>query len=952
MEKTYNPKKIEEFLYNFWEKNGFFKPKYLKKPTFCIMMPPPNITGSLHMGHAFQQTIMDIIIRYNRMQGKNTLWQVGTDHAGIATQILVERKIYIQEHKTRQDYSRQDFIKKIWTWKKKANNVITKQMRRLGVSVDWQREKFTLDPDISAAVKEAFILLYQQNLIYQKKRLVHWDSKLETVVSDLEVEHRSVIGKMWFIRYPIYIENTFKKCTKYIVVSTTRPETILGDTAIAINKKHLKYSKFIGKYAISPLTNRKIPIIEDEYADLDKGTGCVKITPAHDFNDYQVGYRHKLPMISTFTFDGKIKNFSEVYDYKGKKSNFYDSYIPLQLQKLDILSARCKILEYLKNLNLIEKVEERNITIPYSERSGIIIEPILTNQWYLKTSKLSQEAIKSIKDKRIKFIPKQYENMFFSWMNNIEDWCISRQIWWGHRIPAWYDNKKNIYVGKNEKAIRQQYSIPKNIQLNQENDVLDTWFSSGLWTFSTLGWPKKTRLLKLFHSTDVLVSGFDIIFFWIARMIMLTMHFIKDKTGQSVVPFKQVYITGLIRDEHGQKMSKSKGNVIDPLDMIDGISLESLIKKRTQNLLQPSMSQTIVKNTIKTFPLGIAPTGTDALRFTFSALAANTRDIKWDMSRLLGYRNFCNKLWNASRFVLLNSQNHNFSCIVIKDEMLLVNKWILSECNDVIKFYRVSLDSYRFDLAANVLYEFIWNIFCDWYLEFVKSIICTCSEQDIYDTKNVLIHVLEVLLKLAHPIMPFITESIWQRVKLIKKISSKTIMLEPFPKYDVMLCNKQASLYVNWIKKIVVFIRNTRLKMNIKTNKLLSLFLFKTTDQQKIIIRHNMLWIKKIAFLDHIVLLKKTYTCKLAIKHIIDGSEIIIPMINVLDKELEIIKIKKELKKIGYRIFNLKKNISNVQFLRYAPEKVVLQKQMQLNELNTLYTQLSEQMNIFKNMKK
>ena len=706
MKKNYNPKDIEEYLYNFWEKNGFFKPNNnLKKPAFCIMMPPPNITGNLHMGHAFQQTIMDILIRYNRMQGKNTLWQVGTDHAGIATQILIERQIFSEERKTKKDYSRNDFIKKIWKWKKQSNFSVKKQMKRLGNSVDWDREKFTLDPDISHSVKEAFIILYKNNLIYQKKRLVHWDSKLETVISDLEVEHRLIKSKKWFIRYPI-IKNTKNINIKYLLVATTRPETLLGDTALAINPKDDKYNYLIGQSVICPIVNRIIPIIADHYADMNKDTGCVKITPGHDFNDYEVGQRHKLPMINILTFNGKIKSNFSIYDYQGSKSNFYDSSIPTEFKNLDILSARKKIIYEIEKLGLLEKIEECNVFTPYSERSGVIIQPMLTNQWYLKTSHLSQSAIDVVREKKIKFIPNQYKSMYLSWMNNIEDWCISRQLWWGHQIPVWYDDKKNIYVGHSEKKIREEYNISDNIILNQENDVLDTWFSSGLWTFSTLGWPEKTDFLKIFHSTDVLVSGFDIIFFWIARMIMLTMYLVKDSCGNPQIPFKDVYITGLIRDEEGKKMSKSKGNVIDPIDMIDGISLNELIEKRTSNLLQPNLSKKIRYHTIKQFPNGISATGTDALRFTFSALASNTRDIQWDMNRLKGYRNFCNKLWNASRFVLKNTKDHNYFNFSVNDDMLLINKWILVKFNNTVKSYRNSLHSYPFDTAANILYDF------------------------------------------------------------------------------------------------------------------------------------------------------------------------------------------------------------------------------------------------------
>ncbi|QCI17183.1 valine--tRNA ligase [Buchnera aphidicola (Aphis helianthi)] len=953
MEKTYNPKDIEEPLYNFWEKNGYFKPNNdLTQPSFCIMMPPPNITGNLHMGHAFQQTIMDILIRYHRMQGDNTFWQVGTDHAGIATQILVERQIYLTENKTKKDYNRNDFIKKIWLWKNKYSLIVTNQMRRLGNSVDWDHEKFTLDPDICDSVKEAFIIFYKNKLIYQKKRLVHWDSKLETVISDLEVEHRLIKSKKWFIRYPIICnKKKNNNSIKYLIVSTTRPETLLGDTALVVNPQDSNYNQLIGQFVICPLVNRIIPIVGDAYAEISKGTGCVKITPAHDFNDYKVGLRHKLPMINIFTFNGKIKSNFDIYNYKGEISDIYNSLVPIKFQNLDITSARKKIVEEIKKIGLLEKVEDCDILTPHSDRSGAIIQPMLTNQWYLKTSKLANLAISVVKDKKINFIPSQYESMYLSWMNNIEDWCISRQLWWGHRIPVWYDCKKNIYVGHSENEIRKKYNILNNTILIQEEDVLDTWFSSGLWTFSTLGWPKKTEFLKTFHSTNVLVSGFDIIFFWIARMIMLTTYLIKDNLGISQVPFKNVYITGLIRDEEGQKMSKSKGNVIDPLDMIDGISLENLIKKRTNNLLQPQLSDQIKKRTINQFPNGINPTGTDALRFTFCALASNTRDIKWDMSRLKGYRNFCNKLWNASRFVFMNIKDHHFVKFKMNDNMSFINKWILIELNNTIKLYRNSLDSYRFDISANIVYDFTWNTFCDWYLEFVKIIIKFNSSQDVCFTKNILVYVLEQLLKLLHPIIPFITETIWQRIKKIKQIKEKTIMLQPFPTYNNLLFDEKTLFYMNLIKQIIIFLRNIRVEMNISSKKLLSLFLKNVSHEQKKIIQENLLLLKNIAYLDKIEIVSQEYKEPfLSIKKIIDGIEILIPIVKIIDKKNELKRLNKEIKDIKLKISFIKEKILNENFLRYAPQHIIKTEKEKLKNLDQIYLKLSDQIKIFNNL--
>ncbi|QCI24428.1 valine--tRNA ligase [Buchnera aphidicola (Muscaphis stroyani)] len=953
MEKIYNPQDIEKKIYDFWETNGFFKPNNnSSKPAFCIMMPPPNITGSLHMGHAFQQTIMDILIRYNRMKGYNTLWQVGTDHAGIATQILVENQIYLEENKTKKNFTRDEFIKKIWNWKKKSNSVVTEQMRRLGNSVDWDREKFTLDPDISIAVKKAFIVLYKNNFIYRKKRLVHWDSKLETVISDLEVDHRLMKGKKWFIRYPILNKYSSINSNQYLVVATTRPETLLGDTAIAVNPKDKKYSCFIGQSVIVPVINRIIPIISDKYADIHKGTGCVKITPAHDFNDYRVGRSHKLPMINIFTFSGRIKCKSEIYDYKGKECDFYSSFIPLKFQKLDILSARLEIIKEITKLKFLEKIEECHITMPYNDRSGVVINPMLTDQWYLKTSELAKTAVDAVKNGSIQFIPKKYESMYFSWMENIEDWCISRQLWWGHRIPAWYDDQKNTYVGKNEKEIREEYSISKKIKLIQDKDVLDTWFSSGLWTFSTLGWPKKTKFLKTFHSTNVLVSGFDIIFFWIARMIMLTMYFVKDKNGHPEVPFKHVFITGLIRDEEGQKMSKSKGNVIDPIDMIDGISLKDLIKKRTSSLMKPSTLNKIRKDTIKQFPMGIEATGTDALRFTFSSLSSNTRDIHWDMSRLKGYRNFCNKLWNASRFVLINTKNHIFNKYCIKENMFFWNQWILVEFNETVKSYRESLDSYRFDSASNILYNFIWNIFCDWYIEFVKVIIKTGTFKEVYSTKNILLYILESLLKLAHPIIPFITETIWKNLKLNQNYKEKTIMLELFPEYNHQFSNQNVLSNMNWIIKVIIFLRNIRINMKIHPYTLLPLFIRNISIEKKIIIEANLSFFKKIAFLKSIVIESNKDDELLSIKKTIDDIEIIIPILNIVDKKIELIRLKKEIKKTELNLIRTKNKINNLDFLKFAPKKIVDQEKIKLINLNQLHLKLSQQIKIFSNLLK
>lgn len=724
MEKTYNPTSIEQDLYKTWEEQGYFKPHGdTSKDAYSIMIPPPNVTGSLHMGHAFQDTIMDTLIRCQRMKGKNTLWQVGTDHAGIATQMVVERKIAAEEGKTKHDYGRDAFIDKIWEWKAESGGTITKQLRRLGASVDWDRERFTMDDGFYKAVQEVFVRLYKDDLIYRGKRLVNWDPKLHTAISDLEVENKETKGHMWHFRYPLADGVKTADGKDYIVVATTRPETMLGDTGVAVNPEDPRYKDLIGKEIILPIVGRRIPIVGDEHADMEKGTGCVKITPAHDFNDYEVGKRHQLPMINILTFDANIRDAAEVFNSNGEASNAYGTEIPAKYQGMERFAARKAIVAEFEELGLLQEIKDHDLTVPYGDRGGVVIEPMLTDQWYVRAGILAKPAVEAVENGDIQFVPKQYENMYFSWMRDIQDWCISRQLWWGHRIPAWYDEQGNVFVGRNEEEVRAENNIAADVALRQDDDVLDTWFSSALWTFGTLGWPEKTPELKVFHPTDVLVTGFDIIFFWVARMIMMTMHFCKDEDGKAQVPFKTVYVTGLIRDENGDKMSKSKGNVLDPIDMIDGIDLESLVAKRTGNMMQPQLAAKIEKNTHKTFENGIEAYGTDSLRFTLAAMASTGRDINWDMKRLEGYRNFCNKLWNASRYVLMNTEEQDCGFAAGAElEYSLADKWIESQFELAAKEFNGHIDNFRLDMAANTLYEFIWNQFCDWYLELTKPL--------------------------------------------------------------------------------------------------------------------------------------------------------------------------------------------------------------------------------------
>ncbi|OON39151.1 valine--tRNA ligase [Izhakiella australiensis] len=951
MEKTYNPQDIEQPLYEHWEKQGYFKPNSdSSQQSFCIMIPPPNVTGSLHMGHAFQQTIMDTMIRYQRMQGKNTLWQAGTDHAGIATQMVVERKIAAEEGKTRHDYGRDAFIDKIWQWKAESGGTITRQMRRLGDSVDWERERFTMDEGLSNAVKEVFVRLYKDDLIYRGKRLVNWDPKLRTAISDLEVENRESKGSMWHIRYPLADGAKTADGKDYLVVATTRPETLLGDTGVAVNPEDPRYKDLIGKFVLLPLVNRRIPVVGDEHADMEKGTGCVKITPAHDFNDYEVGKRHALPMINILTFDGDIRESAQVFDTSGQESTAYDAAIPSQFHRLERFAARKAIVAAVDELGLLAEVKPHDLTVPYGDRGGVVIEPMLTDQWYVRTAPLAKVAVEAVENGEIQFVPKQYENMYFSWMRDIQDWCISRQLWWGHRIPAWYDEAGNVYVGRNEEEVRQENQLAADVALSQDEDVLDTWFSSGLWTFSTLGWPKNTEALRQFHPTSVLVSGFDIIFFWIARMIMLTMHFIKDENGKPQVPFRTVYMTGLIRDEEGQKMSKSKGNVIDPLDMVDGISLEALLEKRTGNMMQPQLAEKIRKRTEKQFPNGIEPHGTDALRFTLAALASTGRDINWDMKRLEGYRNFCNKLWNASRFVLMNTEDQDCGQHGGEKVLSLADRWILSEFNQTVKAYRDALDNYRFDIAANILYDFTWNQFCDWYLELTKPVMNGGSEAELRGTRHTLVEVLEALLRLAHPIIPFITETIWQRVKALKGITADTIMLQPMPGYDAAKVDAVAQADTEWLKQAIIAVRNIRAEMNLSPAKPLELLLRGASADAERRVKQNRNFLSTLARLDALTVLPAGDKGPVSVTKLVDGAELLIPMAGLIDKAAELDRLNKEIARLDGEIGRIASKLNNEGFVARAPEAVVAKEREKIEGYEQAKAKVAEQLEIIKGL--
>ncbi|GLO59815.1 valine--tRNA ligase [Vibrio sp. MACH09] len=946
MEKTYNPTSIEQSLYQTWEEKGYFKPHGdTSKDAYSIMIPPPNVTGSLHMGHAFQDTIMDTLIRAERMKGKNTLWQVGTDHAGIATQMVVERKIAAEEGKTKHDYGRDAFIDKIWEWKGESGGTITKQLRRLGASVDWDRERFTMDDGLSNAVQEVFVRLYEDDLIYRGKRLVNWDPKLHTAISDLEVENKDKKGHMWHFRYPLADGIKTAEGKDYIVVATTRPETMLGDTGVAVNPEDPRYKDLIGKEILLPVVNRRIPIVGDEHADMEKGTGCVKITPAHDFNDYEVGKRHQLPMINILTFNADIRHSAEVFTTNGEASEAYSAELPEKYQGLERFAARKTIVTEFDELGLLEEIKDHDLTVPYGDRGGVVIEPMLTDQWYVRAAPLAETATKAVEDGEIQFVPKQYENMYFSWMRDIQDWCISRQLWWGHRIPAWYDNDGNVYVGRTEEEVREKHGLAPVVVLNQDDDVLDTWFSSALWTFGTQGWPENTDDLKTFHPSDVLVTGFDIIFFWVARMIMMTMHFCKDENGKPQVPFKTVYVTGLIRDENGDKMSKSKGNVLDPIDMIDGIDLESLVEKRCGNMMQPKLAAKIEKNTRKTFENGIEPYGTDALRFTLAAMASTGRDINWDMKRLEGYRNFCNKLWNASRYVLMNTEEHD--CGMTKGaelEFSLADKWIESQFELAAKEFNAHIDNYRLDMAANTIYEFIWNQFCDWYLELTKPVLWKGSEAQQRATRHTLITVLEKTLRLAHPILPYITESIWQSVKpLVDGVEGDTIMNQALPQFEEAKFDESTIADIEWVKAFISSIRNLRAEYDIAPSKPLDVMLKAADSTDNARLQANLTVIQSLAKLETIKVLaqgEETPACATAL---VGKSELLIPMAGLIDKDAELARLTGEVKKIEGEIKRIEGKLSNQGFVAKAPEAVVAKEREKLDGYKETLVKLAEQ---------
>ncbi|MFP4272055.1 MAG: valine--tRNA ligase [Halothiobacillaceae bacterium] len=954
MEKTYSPADIESTCYEKWEASNHFAPSG-DGPAYAIMLPPPNVTGRLHMGHAFQDTLMDALTRYHRMKGDRTLWQPGTDHAGIATQMVVERELNA-EGKTRHDLGRKAFLERVWAWKERSGGLITEQMRRLGTSCDWTRERFTMDEGLSESVKEVFVRLYEDGLIYRGKRLVNWDPILHTAVSDLEVISEEETGHLWHLRYPL------SDGSGHLVVATTRPETMLGDTAVAVHPEDERYRHLIGKTLTLPLVGREIPIIADDYVEKDFGSGCVKITPAHDFNDYAIGQRHGLPMINVLTIDARIRLTGEVTLAGGAHDAIADNAtIPDNYRGLDRYEARDRIIHDLKMQELLERIDDHKLMVPRGDRTGAVIEPFLTDQWFVDLTRKTQDdgrpggwtaitepALNAVHGGEVRFVPENWSNTYYQWLENIQDWCISRQIWWGHRIPAWYDEHGNVYVARDEAEARSRYGLADDLALRQDEDVLDTWFSSALWPFSTLGWPEQTPELKTFYPSSVLVTGFDIIFFWVARMVMMGLYFGRD------VPFREVYVTGLIRDAQGQKMSKSKGNVLDPIDLIDGISLEDLLKKRTGHLMQPQMAKAIRKATEQEFPEGIPAFGTDALRFTLAALASNGRDIKFDLGRIEGYRNFCNKLWNASRYVLMQTEGEDCGTDGHEAQVTLdaADRWIISRLQQVEAEVVRHFDGYRFDLAAQALYEFTWNEYCDWYLELSKPALKHGDEAAQRGTRRTLVQVLETLLRLMHPIMPFITEAIWQRVApLAGRLpagkaadgAEATIMLQPFPVADEACLDPEATADIEWLKTFLLGVRRIRAEMDIAPGRPLNILVSRASERDRDRIGRFGAYLAFLGRIEQIEVLDDESTAPESAIALVEDMKVLIPLAGLIDKEAELARLDKEIGKLEKELAKARGKLANPNFTDKAPAAVVEQERERVEQFAAALAQLQAQ---------
>jgi valyl-tRNA synthetase len=919
MDKSYTPTEIEPRWYRFWEETGCFRPAE-QGDSYCIMLPPPNVTGRLHMGHAFQDTIMDALVRYRRMRGEAALWQGGTDHAGIATQMVVERQLS-EEGKSRFDLGRDNFVERVWDWKATSGGFISQQLRKLGASLDWENERFTMDEGLSSAVCKVFVQLHEEGLIYRGKRLVNWDPVLHTALSDLEVINEDRDGHLWHIRYPRVDGQG------YVVVATTRPETLLGDAAVAVHPEDERYAELVGKELRLPLTDRTIPVIADDYVDPEFGSGCVKITPAHDFNDYEVGKRHNLPMLNIFDINAAI-NEDAPEAYRG----------------LGRFEARKRMIADLEAQDLLEATEKHKLSVPVGDRSGAVLEPYLTDQWFVKIAPLAKPAIEAVEDGRIKFVPENWSKTYFEWMHNIQDWCISRQLWWGHRIPAWYDDNDNIYVGESEEDVREKYQLGADVALRQDEDVLDTWFSSALWPFSTLGWPEQTDRLQRFYPTSVLVTGFDIIFFWVARMIMMGMKFMGD------VPFREIYIHGLIRDAYGQKMSKSKGNVLDPIDLIEGIDLESLVTKRTTGLMQPQMAPKIEKQTRKEFPDGIKAYGTDALRFTFAALATTGRDIVFDTGRIEGYRNFCNKLWNAARYVLMNTEGFDVSAPAA--EPAPIDLWIEQRLATMLANVEQHLANYRFDLAAQQLYEFTWHNYCDWYLELTKPALQSGSPEQQQATRQQLLSVLERLLRALHPIMPFITEEIWHQIAPKLGVGSKgdSISMQSWPQADNTAAHQQAAADVQWLQNLVLAVRRVRGEMNISPAQPLSVRLrnHQDSDRQRMGTQGPLFErLARVESIEWVGIDADSRGCAVSLS---GELELLIPLTGLVDTEAEIARLEKQRQREDKQRQTSENKLGNARFVDNAPTEVVDEERQRLNAAKDAIRRLEAQIQVLREL--
>jgi valyl-tRNA synthetase len=921
MDKTYNPTAIEARIYQRWEAHGWFTARGEGKP-YCIVIPPPNVTGTLHMGHAFQHTLMDALTRLQRMEGRRTLWQPGTDHAGIATQMVVERQLNAAGT-SRQALGREEFVKRVWTWKGESGDTISRQERRLGNSVDWSRDRFTMDEDLSLAVTEVFVRLHEEGLIYRGQRLVNWDPVLHTALSDLEVQSAAEAGQLWHFRYPL------ADGSGHLVVATTRPETMLGDTAVAVHPQDERYRHLAGKQVRLPLADRLIPIVADDYVDPSFGSGCVKITPGHDFNDYELGKRHDLALINIFDANA-VLNDNVPAAYRGQ----------------DRCAARKQVVADLEQLGLLEKVEPHSLQVPRGDRSGAVLEPWLTDQWYVRIAPLAEPAIEAVESGRIRFVPEMWSKTYFQWMRNIQDWCISRQLWWGHQIPAWYDQDGNVYVARTEADAAKQAlaKLGREPLLRRDEDVLDTWFSSALWPFSTLGWPKQTPELAAFYPTDVLVTGFDIIFFWVARMIMMGLKFVGD------VPFRDVYITGLVRDEEGEKMSKAKGNIIDPLDLIDSITLEELLAKRTSGMMQPQLKNKVERSTRKQFPQGIPAFGTDALRFMLLSQATMGRDARIDLGRIEGYKNFCNKLWNAARYVLMNLEAGTNIAAAPADESI-AGRWIRSRLGATIEDVRTRLGEYRFDLAAQAAYEFAWYEYCDWYLELSKPTLQSTTSQSNaapeaqkMATRRTLVEVLEAYLRVLHPMMPFITEEIWQSIAPLAGRAGETIMLAPYPTRAEFPEDAAADAAIRPIKAVILGARQIRGQLDVPRSRPVHLMIKAPADAEWQTIAANLALIQFLANAPQIErLIDEAHLPPTAIQ-LVDGHAVHAPLkMLVDDPDAELARLDKRIAKTRQEVAKCEAKLANQNFVANAPAEVVTQERDRIAAFNRDIEQLQEQ---------